>query len=104
MSPLEALYRRKCRTPLMWFEVGERTLFGPATIKEVEENVSKVIKRIGDLAYKVALPGSMAGVHPVFHVSQLRKCLIVPKEEVHTEALDLQDTLEYAEYPVKILD
>lgn len=62
-----------------------------------------MIKRIGDLAYEVALPESTAGVDPVFHISQLRKCLRVPEEEVHTEALDLQDTLEYAEYPVKIL-
>lgn len=46
----------------------------------------------------------MAEVHPIFHVSQLRKCLRVPEEEVHTQALDLQDTLEYAEYLVKILD
>lgn len=42
MLPFEALYRRKCRTPLMWSRVGERTLFKPATIKEAEENVSKV--------------------------------------------------------------
>jgi hypothetical protein len=34
MSPFEALYVRKYRTPLMWSEVGERTLVGPALIKE----------------------------------------------------------------------
>jgi hypothetical protein len=42
MAPFEALYGRKCRTPLMWSEVGERTFFGPATIVEAEENVAKV--------------------------------------------------------------
>jgi hypothetical protein len=42
MAPFEALYGRKCRTPLMWSEVGERTFFGPAAIVEAEENVSKV--------------------------------------------------------------
>jgi hypothetical protein len=42
MAPFEALYRRKCRTPLMWSEVGERTFFGPAAIIEAEENVDKV--------------------------------------------------------------
>jgi transposase InsO family protein len=41
MAPFEALYGRKCRTPLMWSEVGERTFFGPATIVEAEENVTK---------------------------------------------------------------
>jgi hypothetical protein len=42
MSPFEALYGRRCRTPLMWSEVGERTFFGPAAIIEAEENVAKV--------------------------------------------------------------
>jgi hypothetical protein len=42
MAPFEALHDRKCRTPLMWSEVGERTFFGPATILEAEENVAKV--------------------------------------------------------------
>jgi hypothetical protein len=42
MAPFEALYRRKCRTPLAWSEVGERTLFGPAIIEEAEEKVEKV--------------------------------------------------------------
>jgi transposase InsO family protein len=36
MSPFEALYGRKCRTPLMWSEVRERALVGPALIKEAE--------------------------------------------------------------------
>jgi glycosidase len=40
MSPFEALYRRKCRTPLMWSEVGERTFFSPTKIKEAEEGVT----------------------------------------------------------------
>jgi hypothetical protein len=39
MSPFEALYGRKCKTPLMWSEVGERALVGPALIKEAEEKV-----------------------------------------------------------------
>jgi transposase InsO family protein len=42
MAPFEALYGRKCRTPLIWSEVGERTFFGPSTIVEAEENVVKV--------------------------------------------------------------
>src|SRR5437773_5249025 len=42
MAPFEALYGRKCRTPLMWSEVGERSLFGPAIIKDAEEQVAKI--------------------------------------------------------------
>jgi hypothetical protein len=39
MAPFEALYGRKCRTPLNWFETGERQLFGPNMIKEAEDQV-----------------------------------------------------------------
>jgi hypothetical protein len=56
------------------------------------------------LAYKVELPEELTGVHLVFHVSQLHKCLQLPEQEVHTDALDIQDTLEYKEYMIRILD
>jgi hypothetical protein len=64
----------------------------------------RIGKRIGKLAYKLELPEELVGVHLVFHVSQLRKCLKLPEEQVPTEALDLQDTLEYREYLIQILD
>ena len=43
------------------------------------------------------------GVHSVFHVSQLCKCLRVPDEVVPTDTLDIQDTLEYKEHPIRIM-
>jgi hypothetical protein len=46
MSPFEALYGRRCQTPLMWSNVGEKTLEGPAFIKEAEEKVSLIRKRL----------------------------------------------------------
>jgi hypothetical protein len=46
MSPFEALYGRKCQTHLMWSNVGEKTLEGPAFIKEVEEKVALIRKRL----------------------------------------------------------
>jgi hypothetical protein len=162
MAPFEALYGRKCRTPLMWSEVGERTFFGPATIAEPEENIAKVrenlkiaqsrqksyadskrkdisfevgghiylkvsplqgtkmfhvkgklspryvspypiVKKIGKVAYKLELSPELTGVHLVFHVSQLRKCVGIEKR-VPSQALVVQETLEYLEYPVWILD
>jgi L-arabinose isomerase len=39
MAPSEALYGRKCRTPLFWNQTGESQLFGPEIIKEVERQV-----------------------------------------------------------------
>jgi hypothetical protein len=43
-------------------------------------------------------------VHDVFHVSQLRKCLRVPKEQLPIEYMDAKEDLSYHEYPVKILE
>ena len=42
MSPFEVSYGRKCRTPLMWSEVGEPPFFGTESIEEVVENVAKI--------------------------------------------------------------
>jgi hypothetical protein len=42
MAPFEALYGRKCRTPLYWSETGESQLFGPEFIKEAERQVQVV--------------------------------------------------------------
>jgi hypothetical protein len=42
MAPFEALYGRKCRTPLNWSEIGERQVFGPDVIKEAEEQVQLI--------------------------------------------------------------
>ena len=46
MSPFEALYGRKCRTPLVWSEVRERSLVGPALIKEAEERVVQIREKL----------------------------------------------------------
>ena len=42
IAPFEALYGRKCQTPLMRSVVGERSLFGLDMIKDAEEQVAKV--------------------------------------------------------------
>jgi hypothetical protein len=46
MSPFEALYGRKCKTPLMWSEVGERALVEPALIKDAEEKVAEIREKL----------------------------------------------------------
>jgi hypothetical protein len=51
MSSFEALYGRKCRTPLLWDGVGERSFFSPYFIKEAEEKVSDRAK-VSDLSMR----------------------------------------------------
>jgi hypothetical protein len=45
----------------------------------------------------------LSDVHDVFHVSQLKKCLRVPEEQIPMEDLDVKEDLSYQEYRVKIL-
>jgi hypothetical protein len=42
MAPFEMLYGRRCRTPLFWNETGERKIFGPNILQEVEKQVHMV--------------------------------------------------------------
>ena len=64
----------------------------------------KILARKGEVAYELELPARLSDVHNVFHISQLRKCLRVPEEELPLEELNVQDDLTYTEYPIKILD
>jgi hypothetical protein len=163
MSPFEALYGRKCRTPLYWDQTGERQFFGPELIQEAEEQVRiirenlrvaqtrqksyadnrrrplefeegdyvylkvsplrgmrrfkvkgklspryigpfLIFRRVGEMAYQLELPATLSDVHNVFHVSQLKKCLCVPEEQLPMDDLSVQGDLTYTEYPIKILD
>jgi hypothetical protein len=54
--------------------------------------------------YQLELPSQLSDVHDIFHVSQLRKCLRVLKEQIPLEELTIGEDLTYQEYPVKILD
>ena len=143
MAPFEALYGRKCRTPLYWNEVGERKLEGPELVQQVENAIKvirdrlklaqnrqkqyadrhrkdrdlvvgdyallkvsplkgvmrfgrkgklspryigpfEVLKKVGAVAYELALPPELHYIHNVFHVSVLR--LYKP---------DIQQTIDY---------
>jgi hypothetical protein len=42
MAPFEALYGRRCRTPLSWPETGERQIFGSDLVTEAEDKVKLI--------------------------------------------------------------
>ena len=46
MAPYEALYGRKCRTPLCWTELSEKKVIGPDLIQETEEKVKMIRERL----------------------------------------------------------
>ncbi|WVZ80461.1 hypothetical protein U9M48_027932 [Paspalum notatum var. saurae] len=64
----------------------------------------KILEKKGEVAYCLELPPSLSGVHDVFQVSQLKKCLRVSEEQTPLEGLEVQEDLTYTEHPVKILD
>jgi hypothetical protein len=88
VSPLRGMRRFKVKGKL------SPRLIGPFLI----------LKRVGEVAYQLELPDHLSDVHDVFHVSQLKKCLRVPEEQLPMEDLSVQEDLTYVEYPIKILD
>jgi hypothetical protein len=56
------------------------------------------------VAYQLNLPENLSAVHNVFHVSQLKKCLRVPEEQLPVEGLEVQEDLTYVEKPTQVLE
>jgi hypothetical protein len=63
-----------------------------------------ILEKCVSIAYKLDLPPSLARVHDIFHVSQLKKSLKAPVDVVLPEVTPLEDDLSYPELPIKVLD
>ncbi|GJW80354.1 putative reverse transcriptase domain-containing protein [Tanacetum coccineum] len=162
-ASFEALYGRKCRSPIMWDEVGEGQLIGPELVQETTEKISQIkdtlkvardhqksyadkrrkplefsvcdyvllkvspwkgvvrfgkkrkltprfvgpfdiIKKVGPVAYRLDFPKELNGVHHMFHVSNLKKCLADPTLQVPLDEIRVDAKLNFVEEPVKILE
>jgi hypothetical protein len=64
----------------------------------------KILEKRGEVTYQLELPPQLSDVHDVFHVSQLKKCLRVPEEQIPMEDLDVKEDISYQEHPVRILE
>nr|CAD1839668.1 unnamed protein product [Ananas comosus var. bracteatus] len=63
----------------------------------------EILERIGPVAYKLALPPKLAGVHNVFHVSNLRKYFRNSSHVLEYEPVELHEDVTYEEFPMSIL-
>ncbi|GJT86733.1 hypothetical protein Tco_0834992 [Tanacetum coccineum] len=132
-APFEALYGRKCRSLVLWAEIGEsslnrlerkplesevgdRVLLKVLTWKDVVHFGKKdklapryvgpfeILKRIGLIAYRLRLPEELNSVHDIFHVSNLKKCLGNANSHVPLNEIKIDKTLRFVEKPVEIMD
>jgi hypothetical protein len=61
------------------------------------------LAKLRAMAYRLEMPPSLVGVHNVFHVSQLNKCLKPPANVVVDDVTPLDADLSYPEHLVKLL-
>nr|GEZ77496.1 putative reverse transcriptase domain-containing protein [Tanacetum cinerariifolium] len=124
-APFEALYGRKCRSPIMWAEVREGQLIGPKLVHETTEKISLIKDRlkatrdrqksyadkrrkplefgVGPIAYMLDMPEELDGVHDMFHVSNLKKCLADPTLQVPFDEIQVDAKLNVVEEPVGLV-
>jgi hypothetical protein len=63
-----------------------------------------IINMYGPMPYQVELPAKLSGVHNVFHVSKLKRCLKPLADIVIEDTIPLEPDLTYKVYPIKVLD
>ena len=64
----------------------------------------QILRRVGNRAYELALPPSLDRIHPVFHVSMLRKYLHDQSHILEPQTVEISPDLSYQEVPVAIID
>ena len=64
----------------------------------------EVLERVGAVAYRLALPSNLSGVHEVFHVSMLRKYTPDPTHIVDWSELGIDADGTFKEGPMRIMD
>ncbi|GJR90668.1 putative reverse transcriptase domain-containing protein [Tanacetum coccineum] len=93
-APFEALHGRKCRSPVLWAEIGESSLMDTEMLQEMTDKV---------VSYRLRLPEELSGVHDTFHVSNLKKCLADASLHVPLDEIKVNKTLRFVEEPIEII-
>ncbi|GKC33381.1 putative reverse transcriptase domain-containing protein [Tanacetum coccineum] len=64
----------------------------------------RILKKVGPVAYRLELPKELSGIHEVFHVSSLKKCLVDKTLVVPLEETQIADKLQFIEELLEIMD
>ena len=64
----------------------------------------EILERVGEVAYRLALPPALAGVHDVYHVSQLRRYVADPSHILDHSDLVIEPDHTFVEHPIRVLD
>ena len=64
----------------------------------------KILQRVGKVEYEMRLPSELESIHPMFHVSMLKKCIGDPKSILPIECLGVDENLSCEEVLAEILD
>ncbi|XP_074292229.1 uncharacterized protein LOC141619101 [Silene latifolia] len=108
-------------SPICWDDSAEAMILGPEMVHEkLEQGVMRfgkkgklsqkyigsyeILDRVGEVAYRLALPIALDRVHNIFHASQLQKYVNDPSQVLEVEHIKLDKALTYVETPKEILD
>nr|GEX10177.1 putative reverse transcriptase domain-containing protein [Tanacetum cinerariifolium] len=94
-APFEALYGRKCRSPICWAE----EKLNPRYVRPF-----KVLEKVGSIAYKLELHQELSRVPSMFHVSNLKKCYFDEPLAVQLDGIHIDDKLHFVKEPIEIID
>ncbi|GJX90771.1 hypothetical protein Tco_0344097 [Tanacetum coccineum] len=102
----EALYGRKCRSPVLWAKIRESSLIGPILVQEMIDKVKSDALEGRSIVWKegkLRLHKELSSVHDTFHVSNLKKCLVDANLHVPINEIQFRHTLLFeSNEPVEI--
>jgi len=64
----------------------------------------EIVKKVGVVTYRIALPPSLSNLHDVFHVSQLQKYVYDESHVIQVDELEVRDNLTVETWPVRVED
>ncbi|XP_070019792.1 uncharacterized protein [Nicotiana sylvestris] len=110
MAPYEALYGRRYRSPIRWFEPGEAKLYGTDLVQDALDKVKLIQERLRTAQYrqksytdlKARDVSFMVGEKVLLKVSPMKGVMRFGKKDFSTIQLD--ESLGYEEEPVAIID